>query len=152
MGKSYEIGKMNESNMECVNKAYKILIDTTSTVKTQPLYDTAVINVQNNAQTSSNIFFLTVSMCTYPPLPPSELNKETRLRGPTHAAALDTFKGMQLTWTRLAQEFVDSPAVFSATVKRVLNTVTNLPSTVCVLNYTDDISISAETEANCLQA
>ncbi len=63
-----------------------------------------------------------------------------------------TFKGVQLTWTRLAQEFVDSPADFSATVKRVLNTVTNLPSTVCVLNYTDDISISAETEANCLQA
>ncbi len=62
------------------------------------------------------------------------------------------FKGMQLTWTRLAQEFVDSPAVFSAAVKRVLNTVTNLPSTVCVLKYTDDISISAETEANCLQA
>ncbi len=62
------------------------------------------------------------------------------------------FKGMQLTWTCLAQEFVDSPAVFSAAVKRVLNTVTNLPSTVCVLNYTDDISISAETEANCLQA
>ncbi len=40
-----------------------------------------------------------------------------------------TFKGVQLTWTRLAQEFVDSPAVFSAAVKRVLNTVTNLPST-----------------------
>ncbi len=40
-----------------------------------------------------------------------------------------TFKGVQLTWTCLAQEFVDSPAVFSAAVKRVLNTVTNLPST-----------------------
>ncbi len=63
-----------------------------------------------------------------------------------------TFKGMQLTWTRLAQGFVDSPAVFSAAVKRVLNTVTNLPSTVCVLNYTDDILITAETEADCLQA
>ncbi len=62
-----------------------------------------------------------------------------------------TFKGVQLTWTRLAQGFVDSPAVFSAAVKRVLNTVTNLPSTVCVLNYTDDILISAETEANCLR-
>ncbi len=45
-----------------------------------------------------------------------------------------------------------SPAVFSAAVKCVLNTVTNLPSTVCVLNYTDDILISAETEADCLQA
>ncbi len=63
-----------------------------------------------------------------------------------------TFKGVQLTWTRLAQGFVDSPAVFSTAVKRVLNTVTNLPSTVCVLNYTDDILISAETEADCLQA
>ncbi len=39
MGKSYEIGKMNENNMECVNKANEILIDTPST-KTQPLYDT----------------------------------------------------------------------------------------------------------------
>ncbi len=32
-----------------------------------------------------------------------------------------TFKGVQLTWTRLAQGYVDSPAVFSAVVKRVLN-------------------------------
>ncbi len=56
MGKSYEIGKMNENNIECVNKANKILIDTPSTVKTQPLYDTAVINIQNNAQTSSNVY------------------------------------------------------------------------------------------------
>ncbi len=62
------------------------------------------------------------------------------------------FKSLQLTWTRLAQEFVDSPAVFSAAVKCVLNTVTDLPSTVCVLNYTDDILISVETEADCLQA
>ncbi len=62
------------------------------------------------------------------------------------------FKGLQLTWTRLAQEFVDSPAIFSAVVKCILNTVTDLPSTVCVLNYTDDILISAETEADCLQA
>ncbi len=61
-----------------------------------------------------------------------------------------TFKGVQLTWTLLAQGFVNSPAVFSAAVKHVLNTVTNLPSTVCVLNYTDDILIS--TEADCLQA
>ncbi len=44
------------------------------------------------------------------------------------------FKGAQLTWTCLAQGFVDSPAVFSAAVKCVLNTVTDLPSTVCVLN------------------
>ncbi len=32
---------------------------------------------------------------------------------------------------------VDSPAIFSAAVKCVLNTVTDLPSTVCVLNYTE---------------
>ncbi len=62
------------------------------------------------------------------------------------------FKGVQLTWTRLAQIFVNSPAVFSPAVKCVLNTVTDLPSMVCVLNYTDDILISAETEADCLQA
>ncbi len=79
---------MNENNMECVNEVNKILIDTPSTVKTQPLYDTAVITVQNNAQTSSNIFFLlSFSPCAHPPpLPPSELNKETNLHGPAHAA------------------------------------------------------------------
>ncbi len=47
---------------------------------------------------------------------------------------------------------VDSPAVVAAAVKRVLNSVTDLPSTVCLLNYTDYILIFAETEADCLQA
>ncbi len=46
---------------------------------------------------------------------------------------------------------VDSQAIFSTAVKRVLNAVTDLPSTVCVLNYTNYILISAETEADCLQ-
>ncbi len=84
-----KLEKMNENNMECVNKVNKKLIDTPSTVKTQPLYDTAVINVQNNAQSSSNIFFLTFFMCTSPS--PSELNKETRPHGPAHAAVLAWF-------------------------------------------------------------
>ncbi len=39
-----KLEKMNENNMECVNKANKIL-NTPLTVKTQPPYDTAVINV-----------------------------------------------------------------------------------------------------------
>ncbi len=93
MGKSYEIGKNYKNNMECVNKANKILIDTPSTVKIQPLYDTAVINVKNNAQTSSNIFFLlSFNTCAHPPpLPPSELNKETCLHDPAHAAVLAWF-------------------------------------------------------------
>ncbi len=30
-----------------------------------------------------------------------------------------TFKGVQLTWTRLAQKFVDKPTIFSTAVKRV---------------------------------
>ncbi len=84
MGDSYKIGKINENNMECI-KANKILIDTPSTVN-----DTAVINVQNNAQSSSNIYpsLLSFSPCAHPtPLPPSELNKETiRLHGPAHTA------------------------------------------------------------------
>ncbi len=63
-----------------------------------------------------------------------------------------TFKGVQQTWTRLAKGFVDSPAIFSNAVKCVLNTVTDLPSTVCMLNYTDNILISTETEVDCLQA
>ncbi len=37
MGKSYEIGKINENNMECVNKVNKKLIDTPSTVDTTTL-------------------------------------------------------------------------------------------------------------------
>ncbi|MGL5598690.1 MAG: reverse transcriptase domain-containing protein, partial [Aeromonas sp.] len=63
-----------------------------------------------------------------------------------------TFRGAQLTWSRLAQGLVDAPAVFSAAVKRVLDTITDLPSTVCVLQYADDIFVSAESEADCLQA
>ncbi len=72
--------QINENNRECFNKANKILIDMPSTVKTQPPNDTAVINVQNNAQTSSNVYhsLLSFSFCAHPPpLPPLELNKET---------------------------------------------------------------------------
>ncbi len=42
--------------MERINKASKISNDLPSTVKTPPPYDTAIINVQNNAQTSSNVY------------------------------------------------------------------------------------------------
>ncbi len=41
---------------ERINKASKISNDLPSTVKTPPPYDTAIINVQNNAQTSSNLY------------------------------------------------------------------------------------------------
>ncbi len=75
-----------------------------------------------------------------------------RVHAETQPLFAFTFKGVQQTWTCLAKGFVDSPAVFSAAVKRVLNTVTDLPSTVCVLNYTDYNLISADTEADCLQA
>ncbi len=77
MGQSYEIWKKNENNRERrsqhVNKANKML-----TVKTQLPYDTAVINVKNNAQTSSDVYpsLLSFSLCAHPPpLPPLELKK-----------------------------------------------------------------------------
>lgn len=63
-----------------------------------------------------------------------------------------TFQGKQLAWTRLAQGYVDSPAVFSAAVQRTLAKMTDLPSTVCVLQYADDILISGETEDDCEHA
>ncbi len=83
-----KLEEIKENNMECVNKANKILIDTPSTVKTQPPYDTSVINVQNNAQTSSNLYPSLLFSCAHRPLlPPSELNKEIiRLHGPAHKA------------------------------------------------------------------
>uniref|UniRef100_A0A8C1PUS6 ribonuclease H n=1 Tax=Cyprinus carpio TaxID=7962 RepID=A0A8C1PUS6_CYPCA len=63
-----------------------------------------------------------------------------------------TFQGKQLAWTRLAQGYVDSPAVFSAAVQRTLAKMTDLPSTVCVLQYADDILISGETKDDCEHA
>ncbi len=59
--------------------------DKMSTVKTPPPYVTAVITVQNNAQTSSTLYpsLISFSYCTHPPpLPPLEMKKETvRLHG-----------------------------------------------------------------------
>ncbi len=76
MGESYEILKKMETiwnqGPERVNKVNKISIDAPSTVKTPPPYDTAAITVQNNAQTSSNLYpsFLLV-LVHNPPPPPS---------------------------------------------------------------------------------
>ncbi len=64
-----KLEKMNENNMECLNKANKILIDMPLTVKTQPPYDTAVINVQNNAQISSNIYSSLILVLVHNPFP-----------------------------------------------------------------------------------
>ncbi|RXN38343.1 protein FAM185A [Labeo rohita] len=63
-----------------------------------------------------------------------------------------TFQGAQYTWTRLAQGYVDSPAVFSAAVQRTLAKMTDLPSTVCVLQYADDLIISSEMREDCEKA
>ncbi|KAI2642432.1 Gag-Pol polyprotein [Labeo rohita] len=48
--------------------------------------------------------------------------------------------------------YVDSPAVFSAVVQRTLAKMTDLPSTVCVLQYADDLIISSETHEDCEKA
>ncbi|RXN35003.1 deoxynucleoside triphosphate triphosphohydrolase SAMHD1-like protein [Labeo rohita] len=50
------------------------------------------------------------------------------------------------------QGYVDSPAVFSAAVQRTLAKMTDLPSTVCVLQYADDLIISSETREDCEKA
>ncbi|RXN13934.1 endogenous retrovirus group K member 11 Pol [Labeo rohita] len=63
-----------------------------------------------------------------------------------------TFQNAQYTWTRLAQGYVDSPAVFSAAVQRTLAKMTALPSTVCVLQYADDLIISSEMREDCEKA
>ncbi|KAI2647627.1 Gag-Pol polyprotein [Labeo rohita] len=63
-----------------------------------------------------------------------------------------TFQNAQYAWTRLAQGYVDSLAVFSAAVQRTLAKMTDLPSTVCVLQYADDLIISSETREDCEKA
>ncbi|KAL0153386.1 hypothetical protein M9458_051305, partial [Cirrhinus mrigala] len=63
-----------------------------------------------------------------------------------------TFQSAQYTWTCLAQGYVDSPAVFSVAVQRTLAKMTDLPSTVCVLQYADDLIISSETREDCEKA
>ncbi|KAA0723980.1 Retrovirus-related Pol polyprotein from transposon opus [Triplophysa tibetana] len=63
-----------------------------------------------------------------------------------------TFKGQQYSWKRLAQGYADSPAVFSAAVHRTLAKMTDLPSSVCVLQFADDILVSGETAEDCEKA
>ncbi|KAA0721209.1 hypothetical protein E1301_Tti019666 [Triplophysa tibetana] len=63
-----------------------------------------------------------------------------------------TFKGQQYSWKHLAQGYADSPAVFSAAVHRTLAKMTDLPSSVCVLQFADDILLSGETEEDCEKA
>uniref|UniRef100_A0A672SM24 ribonuclease H n=1 Tax=Sinocyclocheilus grahami TaxID=75366 RepID=A0A672SM24_SINGR len=47
---------------------------------------------------------------------------------------------------------IDSPAVFATAVQRTLAKMTLLPSTVCVLQYADDILVSGETKEDCEKA
>ncbi|MGL4599928.1 MAG: reverse transcriptase domain-containing protein [Plesiomonas sp.] len=63
-----------------------------------------------------------------------------------------TYRGRQYTWTRLAQGYADSPAVFSAAVHKTLAKMTDLPDSVCVLQYADDILVSGETKEDCEKA
>ncbi|KAL0157458.1 hypothetical protein M9458_045534, partial [Cirrhinus mrigala] len=48
--------------------------------------------------------------------------------------------------------YVDSPAVFLVAVQRTLAKMTDLPSTVCVLQYADNLIISSETREDCEKA
>ncbi len=87
MGKSYEIWKKMRiiwnQGPKRINKVSKISNDVPSTVKTPPPYDTAIITVQNNAKTSSNLYpsLHPFVSCAIPPLP---TNKEpVHMKGTT---------------------------------------------------------------------
>ena len=62
-----------------------------------------------------------------------------------------THRGRQYTWTRLPQGFVDSPAVFAAVVRDALCDL-SLPVDSVVLQYADDLSVSAPSARICEQA
>ncbi|MGL6080937.1 MAG: reverse transcriptase domain-containing protein [Gammaproteobacteria bacterium] len=53
-----------------------------------------------------------------------------------------THRGRQFTWTRLPQGFIDSPAMFSSTVRQALEELV-IPEGSCVLQYADDLLVSA---------
>ncbi|MGL4645974.1 MAG: reverse transcriptase domain-containing protein [Cetobacterium sp.] len=59
--------------------------------------------------------------------------------------------GRQYTWTRLPQGYIDSPAVFSAVVRDALCDLV-LPTCSVVLQYADDLLVSAVSEKLCEQA
>ncbi len=108
---------------ERVKKENKILIDALSTVKTPPPYETAVITVQNNAQTSSNLYPSLnsfVSCAKPPPLPPLEMNKETiRLHGAAQPS---------MAWVQEGTRIIFKPATMTDidTICKILSNPNNI--------------------------
>ncbi|XP_060771513.1 uncharacterized protein LOC132882258 [Neoarius graeffei] len=62
-----------------------------------------------------------------------------------------THRGRQYTWTRLPQGFIDSPAVFTAVLRDALADLC-LPRGSTVLQYADDLLITAEDQDACAAA
>ncbi|XP_060778777.1 uncharacterized protein LOC132887256 isoform X2 [Neoarius graeffei] len=62
-----------------------------------------------------------------------------------------THRGRQYTWTRLPQGFIDSPAVFTAVLRDALADLC-LPRGSTVLQYADDLLVTAEDQDACAAA
>ncbi|XP_060753834.1 protein NYNRIN-like [Neoarius graeffei] len=62
-----------------------------------------------------------------------------------------THRGRQYTWTRLPQGFIDSPAVFTAVLQDALADLC-LPRGSTVLQYADDLLVTAEDQDACAAA
>lgn len=74
---------------------------------------------------------------------------------PVHPDSQDwfafTFQGKKYTYTRLAQGFADSPTIFSQAIQNCMSTL-NLPESVQLLTYVDDLLVAADTAENCTKA
>uniref|UniRef100_A0A3B4CXU0 ribonuclease H n=1 Tax=Pygocentrus nattereri TaxID=42514 RepID=A0A3B4CXU0_PYGNA len=62
-----------------------------------------------------------------------------------------THRQRQYTWTRLPQGFCDSPAAFAASLRDLLSDL-SLPGGAVLLQYADDLLISAPDECTCVDA
>ncbi|KAG3293613.1 hypothetical protein H1C71_036051, partial [Ictidomys tridecemlineatus] len=61
----------------------------------------------------------------------------------------DTGTSDQLTWTRLAQGFKNSPTLFDEALHRDLNNFRTTHPEVTLLQYVDDLLLAADTKENC---
>ncbi|KAK3513178.1 hypothetical protein QTP70_009776 [Hemibagrus guttatus] len=123
---------LSEDKARGIDKILSALLDQGVVVPLHSSYNTLVNPVSKPNDLCSAFFSVPVSPCTQP------------LFAFTH-------RGAQYTWTRLPQGFIDSPAVFSAVVHSSLQDLV-LPEGAVVLQYADDLLISAETADICKEA
>jgi hypothetical protein len=58
----------------------------------------------------------------------------------------------QLTWTRLPQDFKNSPTLFNEALNQDLDSYRQSHSSVTLFQYVDDLLLAAASEAECWQA